>query len=101
MASQVTIINANTAAMVPLGHVAGSGAALLGMVPLVGGSLIGSVIDQRFDGTIAPLSIAFLVSSVLVFVALRFASRIDHGPEESEVSLSGHEVDCPEIGIGS
>lgn len=101
MASQVTIINANTAAMVPLGHVAGSGAALLGMVPLVGGSLIGSVIDQRFDGTISPLSIAFLLSSVVVFAAVRFAARIEHRPGESEVSLPGHEVDCPEIGIGS
>ncbi len=71
---QVMTINANTAAMVPLGHVAGSAASLLGMFPLVVGSLLGSFIDRRFDGTIAPISAAFLTSSVCVFVAVRVAA---------------------------
>ena len=75
MAVQVTTINANTAAMIPLGHVAGSGAALLGMVPMVIGSLLGSLIDHQFDGTVTPLSAAFVVASVLAFAAIRVASR--------------------------
>ncbi len=73
MAVQITMINANTAALVPLGHVAGSGAALLGMVPMVVGSVIGSVIDRQFDGTITPLSTACLVAALLAFFALRIA----------------------------
>lgn len=75
MAVQVTTINANTAAMIPLGHVAGSGAALLGMVPMVVGSLVGSLIDRQFDGTITPLSAAFVVAAVLAFAAIRVALR--------------------------
>ena len=75
MAVQVTTINANTAAMIPLGHVAGSGAALLGMVPMVIGSLLGSLIDRQFDGTVTPLSAAFVVASALAFAAIRVASR--------------------------
>jgi DHA1 family bicyclomycin/chloramphenicol resistance-like MFS transporter len=75
MAVQVTTINANTAAMIPLGHVAGSGAALLGMVPMVVGSVIGSLIDRQFDGTITPLAAAFVVASLLAFGAIRVASR--------------------------
>src|SRR5690606_5290676 len=75
MALQVMLINANTAAMIPLGSVAGSGAALLGMIPMVLGSLIGALIDHQFDGTITPLSSAFLVAAVLTFVAIRYAAR--------------------------
>lgn len=102
MATQVTLVNANTAAMVPLGQVAGSGAALLGTVPLVGGSLIGSVIDQQFDETMGPFSIAFLASSVVVFLATRHAVRIT----QPEVSLApdapsgGLDVDCSQVGVG-
>ena len=75
MAVQMTTINANTAAMIPLGRVAGSGAAILGMVPLVVGSILGSLIDRQFDGTVMPLSTAFLVASLLAFVAMRRAFR--------------------------
>jgi DHA1 family bicyclomycin/chloramphenicol resistance-like MFS transporter len=74
MTVQVTTINANTAAMVPLGHVAGSGAAMLGMVPMVVGSVIGSLIDRQFDGTVTPLSAAFLVASLLAFFSIRIAT---------------------------
>ncbi len=80
MTVQVTTINANTAAMIPLGRVAGSGAALLGMVPMVVGSVIGSLIDRQFDGTLTPLSLAFLVASLLSFAAIRVASRVSRRP---------------------
>ncbi len=98
MSLQVMIVNANTAAMVPLGHVAGSGAALLGMVPLVFGSLLGSAIDQQFDGSMTPLSAAFLGASVLVFGIIRYALRISELPPIKESAQ--HEVDCLEVGIG-
>ncbi len=80
MTVQVTTINANTAAMIPLGRVAGSGAALLGMVPMVVGSVIGSLIDRQFDGTLTPLSLAFLVASLLSFAAIRVAARVSRRP---------------------
>ncbi len=76
MSGQLTMINANSAAMIPLGETAGSGTALFGMVPLVGGSIIGSLIDQQFDGTVTPLSIAFAGGSVLTFLAIRWADAI-------------------------
>jgi DHA1 family bicyclomycin/chloramphenicol resistance-like MFS transporter len=76
MMGQVTMINANTAAMIPLGSVAGSGAALLGMAPMVVGSLIGSTIDRQFDGTLTPLSLSFALASLVSFVSIHFARRI-------------------------
>jgi DHA1 family bicyclomycin/chloramphenicol resistance-like MFS transporter len=53
--------NCNTAAMVPLPHVAGTAAAVLGTVSTAGGSLLGSVLDSRFDGTIAPFAYGVLL----------------------------------------
>jgi DHA1 family bicyclomycin/chloramphenicol resistance-like MFS transporter len=85
MAAQLTMINANSAAMIPLGETAGSGAALLGMMPLVAGSIIGSLIDRQFDGTITPLSIAFACGSVLTFAAIRWADATT--PRSSEALL--------------
>jgi DHA1 family bicyclomycin/chloramphenicol resistance-like MFS transporter len=47
----VLVPNANTAAMAPLGHVAGMGAALLGFVSTAIGAVLGSLIDRAYDGT--------------------------------------------------
>src|SRR5690606_4956914 len=60
---QILMVNIDSAAMVPLGHIAGSAAALIGATPMVLGALIGSRIDARFDGTVRPLSIAFLIGA--------------------------------------
>ena len=64
----VLIPNANTAAMAPLGHVAGMGAALLGFVSTAIGAVLGSFIDDAFDGTVEPFG-AFAFAYVVVAVA--------------------------------
>ena len=61
----VIMPNANTAAMLPLPHVAGTAAAILGTVSTAGGALLGSVIDSRFDGTIRPFAQGVLVYAVV------------------------------------
>jgi DHA1 family bicyclomycin/chloramphenicol resistance-like MFS transporter len=63
--------NLNSAAMRPLAHVAGSGAALLGMIPMIIGSLLGSLIDRAYNGTITPMSIGFLVAGSVAMIASR------------------------------
>ena len=71
---QMLIPNLNAAAMEPLGGVAGTGAAILGMVPGVVGSVIGGLIDRQFDGTITPLAFGFVISSGVAMGAWRWAS---------------------------
>jgi DHA1 family bicyclomycin/chloramphenicol resistance-like MFS transporter len=66
---QMLMPNLNAAAMRPLAHVAGTGAALLGMVPGIGGAVIGGVIDNRFDGTIMPLVLGFVFATAIGGVA--------------------------------
>ena len=62
-----------SAAMRPLAHVAGTAAAIFGMVPGVLGAIIGAVIDRRFNGTITPLSIALVIGSLVAWLGWRWA----------------------------
>jgi hypothetical protein len=66
----VLIPNANTAAMTPLGHVAGMGAAILGFVSTAVGAVLGSVIDGAFDGTVGPFATFALGYVVVAVVAI-------------------------------
>ena len=59
------IPNMNAAAMAPVGHVAGTAAAIMAMLATAGGALIGSRIDGMFDNTVGPLTGAFVVSALI------------------------------------
>jgi len=70
---QMLVPDLNAAAMKPLAHVAGTAAAILGMIPGVVGSVIGTIIDRQFDGTIMPLTIAYVVGTAVAIVGWRWA----------------------------
>ncbi len=57
--------NLNSAAMEPVGHVAGTAAAVYATVTTAAGAIVGSRLDQAFDGTVNPFSLAFAVAGVL------------------------------------
>ena len=63
----------NAAPMRPLAHVAGTAAAIFGVIPGVLGALIGAAIDNLFNGTITPLAIAFVVSTTIAWLGWRWA----------------------------
>jgi len=48
--------NFNAIAMEPLGHVAGTAAAVQGFIATIASGLIGALIGQAFDGTLRPLA---------------------------------------------
>jgi DHA1 family bicyclomycin/chloramphenicol resistance-like MFS transporter len=86
----VLMPNSNTAAMLPLPHVAGTAAALLGTVSTAGGSLLGSIVDARFDGTVAPfaqgvLLYALIAGAGIFLLGLRGVHR--HAPTPRVVPL--------------
>jgi DHA1 family bicyclomycin/chloramphenicol resistance-like MFS transporter len=70
---QMLLPNLTSGSMKPLAHVAGTAAAIFGVVPGVVGAIIGSVIDRRFDGTITPLAIGFVVSNSIAWLGWRWA----------------------------
>lgn len=68
------IPNMNTAAMIPMGRVAGTASAIIGTVTVAVGSLLGSFIDRAYDGGVTPLSVSFLILGVIAWSLARWAS---------------------------
>ncbi len=66
--------NLNAAAMEPVGHVAGTAAAVYATVTTAAGALVGSRLDRAFDGTVNSFSLAFAVAGVIA-LALVLAVR--------------------------
>lgn len=57
-------------AMEPQGHIAGTASSLFGSVTTLIGILIGYAIGQYYDGTLVPLAIGALLSSILALVVV-------------------------------
>ena len=74
------IPNMNAAAMMPVGHVAGTAAAMIAMLSTVGGAIIGSRIDGMFDGTVGPSSAAFVISAFVALALVLWARRSEQTP---------------------
>jgi DHA1 family bicyclomycin/chloramphenicol resistance-like MFS transporter len=70
------IPNLNAAAMVPMGQVAGTAAAVMGTVTILGGATMGAVIDIAYNGTIIPLATASLIGFALAFAFFIWAERV-------------------------
>ena len=68
--------NLNSAAMIPMGRVAGTAAAVIGAATTLGGAAIGAAIDARYDGTITPLSIAAVVVGFAAYGLTRWADVV-------------------------
>lgn len=64
--------NTNTAAMVPVPHVAGMAAALLGSTATFMGALIASIVNASYDGTMRPFAIGVFSFAVAAFVCVFF-----------------------------
>lgn len=76
------IPNLNALAMAPMGHVAGMACALTGAFQIAVGAMLGAVIDQLFDGTVAPLSWSFLIIGVVAYALI----RLDRGRQTAGAS---------------
>jgi len=66
--------NLNSIAMEPLGHIAGVAASVIGSVSLFIAAALGTLIGQKFDGTLFPLVAGFAALSLMTVIALHWAS---------------------------
>ncbi len=64
------IPNLNSAAMEPVGHIAGSASALTGAVRIAGGALVGTAINAQVDDSLSPLVIGVAVMCVLAGITV-------------------------------
>jgi DHA1 family bicyclomycin/chloramphenicol resistance-like MFS transporter len=80
--------NTNTAAMAPLGHIAGMAAAIIGTISTIGGALLGSFVDEAFDGSVVPFSVGALVFAGAACAAV-WSARLRPTPVDAELILEG------------
>ena len=76
------IPNLNAAAMIPMGHVAGTAAAVMGTISILGGASVGALIDVSYDGTIIPLATAGLLGCAVAFAFFVWAERAWDEPSQ-------------------
>jgi DHA1 family bicyclomycin/chloramphenicol resistance-like MFS transporter len=67
--------NLNTLAIEPLGHVAGTGSSAIGFFTTVCGALLGFGIGQLFDGSVVPLTLAYVVLGLTALTMVVLAER--------------------------
>ncbi len=68
--------NLNSAAMIPMGRVAGTAAAVIGAATTLGGAAIGASIDARYDGTITPLAISAVIVGLAAYALTRWSDAV-------------------------
>ena len=82
--AQGLVPNCNTGAMMPLPHVAGTASAIIAMVTTAGGSVLGGVVNNAFDGTVRPFAYGVTVylciaAALILFGATSSASAAKPG----------------------
>jgi DHA1 family bicyclomycin/chloramphenicol resistance-like MFS transporter len=75
--AQGLVPNCNTAAMLPLPHIAGTASAVIGTITTAGGAMLGGAVTTAFDGTVRPfaLGIAVLVTMAAALIMLVATER--------------------------
>jgi DHA1 family bicyclomycin/chloramphenicol resistance-like MFS transporter len=76
LAHSFAMPNLNSAAMMPMGRVAGTAAALIGSITILGGSLLGAFIDAAYDNTLVPFALAGLLLAMLSLAFYRWADGV-------------------------
>jgi DHA1 family bicyclomycin/chloramphenicol resistance-like MFS transporter len=71
----LTMPNFNAIAMEPLGAVAGTAAAVLGLFTTLGGAGIGMLVGRSFDGSVRPLGLTYVVCALAAVAAILWAER--------------------------
>ncbi len=67
--------NANALAMEPMGHIAGTGAAVIGSISTLISVLLGTFIGQMFDGTVMPLVSGFALLGMMAIMVMYWTER--------------------------
>ncbi len=67
--------NLNTAALEPMGHVAGTASSLTGAARVAGGAILGAVVDSQVSDKTTPFAIAIVIFTVGAIASVVWAER--------------------------
>lgn len=86
--------NLNSAAMMPMGRVAGTAAAVIGATATLGGAAIGALIDARYDGSITPMALAGLIVALIAFALTRWSDMVWERDAERQVLTPAEQAEA-------
>ena len=69
------IPNANTLALLPMGHIAGTASAVIGTVTLTGAAVLGTIVDRLYTTTLTLLPVALVGLGLVAMLSFEWAIR--------------------------
>ena len=85
--------NLTSAAMMPMGHVAGTAAAVIGSVTTLGGAAIGATIDARYDGSVTPMAVAAVLVALAALGLTRWSDAVWERDAERQSPTAEEQAD--------
>ena len=76
--------NLNALAMAPMGHIAGTAAAVIGSLSTFLSLVLGTAVGQAYNGTVLPLVLGFAVFGVASLAVVHWIERETSEPESTE-----------------
>lgn len=75
-AHSMLIPNLRSAALIPMGAIAGTAAAVIGSITTLGGALGGALIDSTYDGTLVPFAVAGVIAAAIALGLFLWSSAV-------------------------
>jgi DHA1 family bicyclomycin/chloramphenicol resistance-like MFS transporter len=73
--AQGLVPNCNTAAMMPVPHIAGTASSIIATISTAGAALLGNLATSQFDGTVRPLAIIIFtfisIGAIAIFIGTK------------------------------
>ena len=75
-AHSLLIPNLRSAALIPMGAIAGTAAAVIGSITTLGGAILGALIDSTYDGTLTPWAVGGTIAASLALGLFLWSERV-------------------------
>jgi DHA1 family bicyclomycin/chloramphenicol resistance-like MFS transporter len=80
--AQGLVPNCNTAAMMPVPHIAGTASSIIATISTAGAALLGSLATSQFDGTVRPLALIIFtfisIGAIAIFIGTKTTKSPHH-----------------------
>jgi DHA1 family bicyclomycin/chloramphenicol resistance-like MFS transporter len=80
--AQGLVPNCNTAAMMPVPHIAGTASSIIATVSTAGAALLGNLATSQFDGTVRPLALIIFtfisIGTIAIFIGTKTTKSSHH-----------------------
>ena len=85
--AQGLVPNCNTAAMMPVPHIAGTASSIIATVSTAGAALLGNFATSQFDGTVRPLAVIIFTFISIGAIAIFIGTQATNSPSDADSTM--------------